>query len=80
MKDRNVQYPYRYRLVKVSGTDDIYDIVPFPGHVSELGTQLCKATLLKDDTAALYGLTPDAVPDDVLRLIAQRIMQQEVEA
>ena len=80
MRDRNVQYPYRYRLVKVSGTDDIYDLVPVPGQVTEQGTALGKATLLKDDTAALYGLTADAVPDDVLRLIAQRIMQQEVQA
>ena len=73
MRDRSVQHPYRYRLVKVPGTADIYDFVPAPGQVSELGTHLGKATLLKDDTTALYGLTPDAVPDDVLRLIAQRI-------
>ena len=69
MQDRNVQWPSRYQLVKVEGTDDIYDIIPAPGEVSEAGTLINKATLLKDATAALYGLT-DAVPDDVLAKLA----------
>ena len=70
MKDRNVQYPQRYQLVKVEGTDDIYDLIPAPGEVSEAGTLINKATLLKDATAALYGLT-DAVPDDVLAILGK---------
>ena len=37
---------------------------------TEQGTPLSKATLLADDTAALYGLTGDAVPDDVLKKLS----------
>lgn len=36
----------------------------------EDGTPLNKATLLQDDTAALYGLGQDATPDDVFRVLA----------
>lgn len=32
----------------------------------QIGNALNKANLLKDDTAALYGLTGEAVPDEVL--------------
>lgn len=39
-----------------------------PTGVQTTGTKLNKASLLKDDTAALYGLGADAVPDDVLKL------------
>jgi len=35
----------------------------------EKGTAINKASLLKDDTAALYGLGADAVPDDVFAAI-----------
>lgn len=66
MEDRNVEFPSRYRLEKVAGTDDIYDLTPAPGTIYTAGTYLHKATLLKDATAALYGLGTDAVPDDVL--------------
>lgn len=69
MRDRNVQFPNRYRLEKVQGTDDIYDLMPAPGTVTEEGTLVNKSTLLKDVTAALYGLGTDAVPDDVLAKI-----------
>lgn len=68
MKDRIVQYPNRYKLTPVSG--DIYDITPEPGIVTEPGTDLNKANLLKDDTAALYGLGANAVPDDVFAELA----------
>lgn len=36
---------------------------------SQIGTALNKASLLTDATAALYSLTTDAVPDDVLAAI-----------
>lgn len=48
MKDRNVQYPNRFKLTQVSG--DIYDITPEPGIVTEQGTNLNKANLLPDAT------------------------------
>lgn len=37
----------------------------------QLGTVLNKASLLRDSTAALYGLDADAVPDDVLAYLGQ---------
>lgn len=37
--------------------------------VSQKGTPLNKATLLKDATALLFGLTTEAVPDDVFALL-----------
>lgn len=36
--DRNVEFPNRYQLNKVAGTDSISDIVPAPGEVSDPGT------------------------------------------
>lgn len=41
-----------------------------PAGVSQKGTDLNKANILKDATAALFGLGPDAVLDDVLNAIA----------
>lgn len=69
MTDRNVQYPNRYQLVKVPGTDDIYDLTPAPGTITAEGTMINKSTLLQDATAALYGLGADAVPDDVFSIL-----------
>lgn len=72
-KDRNVQYPQRYQLVKVEGTDDIYDIIPAPGEVSGAGTLINKATLLKDATAALYGYSDPGpiVPDHLFATLSK---------
>lgn len=71
MQDRNVQFPQRYKLQKVVGTDDIYDLIPTPGEISSEGTFLNKANLLKDTTAKLFGLGTDAVPDDVLLVLSR---------
>ena len=56
MQDRNVEFPNRFRMVKVEGTDDIYDVIPAPGEVLNPGTLLNKANLLTDETAAALGL------------------------
>lgn len=78
MIDRNVQYPQRYQLQKVAGTDDIYDITPAPGEVEAEGTLINKATLLSDETAQKYGYTgdqlPGVVPDDVFADIYDRLL------
>lgn len=66
MKDRIPTYPGRVKLTPVSG--DIYDIER-ADQPTEVGTPLNKASLLKDATAALFGLTSAAVPDDVLSWI-----------
>lgn len=72
MTDRNVQWPNRYQLTKVPGTDDIYDLTPAPGTITEEGTMINKATLLSDETAELLGLPNTAVPDDAFGALGSR--------
>ena len=71
MKDRSVQYPKRYRLTKIPGTDDIYDLDPAPGEITEEGTLINKGTLLSDDTAAKFfeSLVGTETVDQVLGLL-----------
>lgn len=65
MKDRVSLYPGRVKLVPVAGQENTYDMVRADSPTQE-GTPLNKATLLKDSTAALFGLDENAVPDDAL--------------
>lgn len=69
MKDRIPLYPGRVTLTPVSGQANTYDMTR-ADQPTEEGTPLNKNTLLKDATAALYGLGSDAVPDEVLLKIA----------
>lgn len=56
-----------------------YDIGPLnAAGISQQGTALNKATLLKDATAALFGLGTDAVPDDVLKVLSQAALYKTV--
>lgn len=74
MRDRNVQYANHYRMTKVAGTDDIFELTPAPGVVEEEGTLINKFALLKDATATLYGFgdrLDDVVPDDVLAYLGR---------
>ena len=50
----------------MEGTDDIYDLTPAPGTVTEEGTFLNVENLLKDTTAALLGGNANMVPDEAL--------------
>ena len=68
MQDRVSLYPGRVKLEPVAGQANTYDLTRADQPTQE-GTPLNKATLLKDTTAALFGLGTDAVPDDVLALI-----------
>ena len=70
MKDRVPLYPGRVKLTPVSGQENTYDMVRADEPTQE-GTPLNKATFLKDATAALYGLTNTAVPDDVLTVLSR---------
>lgn len=70
MKDRVVEHPNRYRLVPVPGEQDVVDLVPMPGIVTEPGTPYAVHAILSDQTAALYGLGPDALVDEVLKKIS----------
>ena len=64
MEDRDVQFPNRYRLTKVDGTDDIYDFEPVPGEVTEDGSLVNKSLLFSDIAAGMFGLFGnDATPN-----------------
>lgn len=70
MKDRVPLYPGRVKLVPVSGQENVYDMTR-ADQPTQQGDPLNKATLLKDATAALFGLSTDAVPDDVLAYVGK---------
>ena len=65
MQDREPTYPGRVTLTPVFGLANTYDMERADRPLQE-GTPLNKASLLKDTTAALFGLGTGAVPDDVL--------------
>lgn len=66
MQDRIPLYPGRVKMTPVAGQANTFDMVR-ADDPTQAGTPLNKATLLKDATAALYGLGTGAVPDDVLK-------------
>lgn len=70
MQDRVSLYPGRVKLVPVAGQENTYDMVRADSPTQE-GTTLNKDSLLKDTTAALFGLGADAVPDDVLAFLGK---------
>ena len=63
MQDRVSLYPGRVKLEPVAGQANTYDLTRADQPTQE-GTPLNTASLLKDATAALLGLSTDAVPDD----------------
>ena len=65
MQDRIPLYPGRVTMTPVAGQANTFAMVR-ADDPTQAGTPLNKATLLKDATAALYGLGTGAVPDDVL--------------
>lgn len=65
MQDRIPLYPGRVKMTPVAGQANTFDMVR-ADDPTQAGTPLNKATFLKDATAALFGLGPGAVPDDVL--------------
>lgn len=70
MQDRVPLYPGRVTLTPVSGQANTYDLTRADQPTQE-GTPLNKASLLKDATAALFGLGTDAVPDDVIAYLGK---------
>ena len=75
MKDRIPLYPGRVTLTPVSGQANTYDLTRADQPTQE-GTPLNKASLLKDATAALYGKTAEAVPDDLLSVLSKSALAQ----
>lgn len=59
----------RVLITPLNGSAPYYATVAMADEPLEEGTALNKANLLKDATAALFGLGADAVPDDVLKVI-----------
>ena len=70
MNDRVPVKPGRVKLAKDDGTVE-YAVLTRADEPTQEGTPLNKNTLLKDSTAAMYGLTDAAVPDDVLSLLSR---------
>ena len=77
MKDRVPLYPGRVKMVPVSGQENVYDMTR-ADQPTQQGDPLNKATLLKDATAALFGLGADAVPDDVLGLLSKAALYKTI--
>lgn len=65
MKDRVPRYPGRVKMIPVAGQANTYDMER-ADQPTQQGTPINKASMLKDATAALFGLGTDAVPDAVL--------------
>lgn len=70
MQDRVPLYPGRVKMTPVAGQANTFDMVR-ADDPTKAGTPLNKATLLKDATAALYGMGTGAVPDDVFAEIGK---------
>lgn len=70
MKDRIVQYPNRVRLTPVQGTTNEYEMERVSGIVTEQGTKLNKANLLRDEVATKLGLDDTATPNDAFDKLA----------
>ena len=77
MKDRIPLYPGRVKLVPVAGEENTYDLVRADRPTQD-GTPLNKSSLLKDTTAALYGLDENALPDDVLAMLPESLKVESV--
>ena len=73
MQDREPTYPGRVTLTPVYGLANTYDMERADQPLQE-GTPLNKASLLKDATAALFGKTNAAVPDDILSLLSKSVL------
>lgn len=70
MKDRVPANPGRVLITPENGSAAFYATMTRADNPTQEGDPLNKNTLLKDATAALFGLGTDAVPDDVLAMLA----------
>ena len=66
MKNRVPANPGRVLITPEDGSAAFYAVLTRADNPTEAGDPLSKETLLKDATAALYGLGATAVPDEVL--------------
>ena len=77
MQDRIPLYPGRVKMTPVAGQANTYDMVR-ADDPTQAGTPINKATFLKDATAALFGKTNAAVPDEILSLLSKSVLAQTV--
>ena len=66
MKNRISENPGRVLIAPENGSAPFYATMTRADNPTQEGDPLNKNTLLKDATAALFGLGTDAVPDDAL--------------
>lgn len=71
MKDRIPVNPGRVLINPEDGSAPFYATMTRADNPTQEGTPLNKDSLLKDATAALFGLGADAVPDDVLTFLGK---------
>ena len=69
MQDRVPVNPGRVLITPENGSAAYYATMTRADNPTQEGTPLNKASLLKDATAALFGLGANAVPDDALSAI-----------
>lgn len=76
MKDRVPQYPGRVRLTPVIGQQNVYDMEMADG-ATQAGTNLNKANLLDDTTAASLGLTSqDPTVNEALFRLSEKVYSE----
>lgn len=75
MKDRLSRYAGRIKLTPVPNEENLYDMQRADQPIEE-GTPLNKSTLLKDETAELFGLDNDATVNDALNKTGEFISSQ----
>lgn len=73
MKDRVAQNPNNYLVTPEGGGAPYNAVITRADNPTEPGTPFNTASMLKDTTASQYGLTPEAVPDEVFAAIAAAI-------
>lgn len=72
MRDRVPMNPGRVLITPENGNAAYYATMTRADNPTQEGDPLNKNTLLKDSTAALFGLGADAVPDDVFVEISEQ--------
>jgi hypothetical protein len=71
MQDRVPTKPNRALIRPEDGGSAFYATITRADEPTQPGDPLNKATLLKDETAALFGLDPTATPDNVFRWLGE---------
>ena len=71
MQDRVPVNPGSVLIKPENGSASYYATLTRADNPTQEGTPLNKASLLKDETAALFGLGVDAVPDDVFGVLSR---------